>query len=94
MPQDVLQRHDVSAVHDEVTGERVAQYVAGLPLRQLDRGRQQHQAEHAKAVRERPEGLPMPAKVGGQFFRDRRRAHTLGLGVGEDHRITFQTFRR
>lgn len=94
MPQDVLQRHDVPTVHDEVTGERVTQHVAGLPLRQLDRGRQQHQAEHAKAVREGPVGLPMPANVGGQFFRDRHRAHTLGLGVGEDHRITFQTFRR
>lgn len=79
------------AVHDEVTGERVAQYVAGLPLRQLDRGRQQHQAEHAKAVRERPVGLPMPAKVGAQFFEIGTERTRLDLVLAK---ITALPFRR
>ena len=53
MSQDVLQRHDVPAVHDEVTSERMAQHVAGLASRELDRRGQKHDAEYAKAVGER-----------------------------------------
>jgi hypothetical protein len=33
MPQDLLQREDVSAVHDEVAGECALQYVRGLVSR-------------------------------------------------------------
>ena len=32
MPQDLFQRDDMPATHDEVSCEGVPQYVAGLPL--------------------------------------------------------------
>jgi len=38
MAQDLFQRHDMPAAHDEVSREGVAQYVAGLPFEHLKRG--------------------------------------------------------
>lgn len=90
MPQDVLQSHDVPAVHDEVTSERMAQHVAGLPSRKLDRRGQQHDTEHPKAVGERSVSLPMLANFFGQLIQDRNRANTLRLGIGEDHLVALQ----
>ena len=61
MPQDLLQRDDVATAHDEVNGEGVAQGVARLPLGGLDRGFEQHLAEHAQTVGERAMRAPVLA---------------------------------
>lgn len=37
MAQDLFQRHDMRTTHDEVSREGVAQYVAGLPFRRVER---------------------------------------------------------
>ena len=62
MPQYLLERQDIAAIHHEVTGKGVPESMASLPMRKLNRGAIQGAAHGCKAGRERamhsPAGTP------------------------------------
>lgn len=59
MAQNALQRQDVAAIYHEMTGERVAQYVSELPLRQRDVGTLDSLFECSRATREHRAQIPV-----------------------------------
>lgn len=74
MSQDFFQRHDMATTHDEMGREGVAQNVAGLALGWLDRGFEQHLAEHTQGVSARRPRLQIDSRWGvhGQPIRSGR----------------------
>lgn len=59
MAQDLLQRDDMTATHDEVGSKGMAKDMTRLPFGRLDRGFEQHLAEDAYAVAERAMFIPV-----------------------------------
>lgn len=93
MTQDFLKREDVAAIHHKVTSEGVPQGMAGLALRQLNRGALQGAAEGRNAGCKRPMYPPMRPHPVSQLFWNRYVANLARLGSGIDHNVALELLR-
>lgn len=84
MAQDLLQGEDVSAVHHEVAGEGMPQYVGRLAGGEGDAGLDSL-VEAVPAVGEQAVFLEVSLQRGFQLTIDGDRTRSLRLGVHEGH---------
>lgn len=91
MPQYLLEREDIAAIHHEVTGKGVPESMASLPLRKLNRGAIQGAAKGCNAGRERAMHSPVCTRPVSQLWWNRHVPYLPRLGSGIGHDVALES---